>query len=228
LALLKRILITEANMKPFRFAVGMLVVVVTMAQAERGNSADLAQVLGERTLWGNDFPEALTLIQAWNRIGARAVAVFPDRIVGASSLPSQPAAQLVASDLSQALTETRPQPAPRFQPFMALSLPARPSFQTEVVPFAEDKSFRVALTKPSAQFLAPNLMVTEVKQRLGQPETTAQEVEQTEGERRPAIRTIYTYASGAVRFVESDLSPQPGSVDHVRLDVPVLSSTLFQ
>src|SRR3954453_22461908 len=174
-------------MRPFSFVMGLAVALAMMAHPERGSSAELAQVLGERALWGKDFPEALTFIQAWNRVGERTVAVFPDKIVGASPLPSEPNAQPVARDLSRALTEIRPRPATRFQSLMVPSLAARPSFQAEVIRLPGNNSFQVAWTGPSVQFLAPNLMVTEVRQRLGEPETVAQEVEQTEGERRPAV-----------------------------------------
>jgi hypothetical protein len=215
-------------MKPFSFVMGLLVALAMIVHPEKLNSAELAQVLGERALWGKDFPEALTFIQAWNRVGERTVAVFPNKIAGTSPLPSASDAQPVARELSQALTEIRPQPTPQFRPLMVPSLPARLSFQPEVVRIPGTNSFQVAWTGPSVQFLASNLTIADVRQRLGDPETVVQEVEQTEGERRPAVLRIYVYANGAVQFVESDLSPRPGSVDHARLDVPMLSSTLFQ
>jgi hypothetical protein len=84
------------------------------------------------------------------------------------------------------------------------------------------------MTNSPSGFLNPKMTVAAVVERLGKPEKIVRQLIQTEKERRPIVLTLYTYAGNAIAFAESDISPIPGSVDRVILDVPSITAELFQ
>jgi hypothetical protein len=122
----------------------------------------------------------------------------------------------------------RSRPKPEFADLLkGVSAQAPAQLQVEVVPFLpDDDFFHVAWSNPSLQFLAPNLSVATVRERVGPPERTTQELIQNETERRPVVLTLHSYAGGAIIFAESDWST-PGVVDRVIFDVRAITAALF-
>ena len=192
---------------------------------------NLASVLGERNLWGKDFPLVLLSLPNWNQIGDRRVAVFSNRIVSAVSHKTRDEAQQSIRKLDVLLAaapsvEANAALAPLLKG-VSLKQPVR--LRAEIVsPFIDDDSIRIAITRPGAQFLSPNLTVAEVRKRLGTAEKITQEVQQNPTERRPVVLTLHHYANDAVVFAEADIAPKPGLVDRVILDVPTITTALFK
>jgi hypothetical protein len=87
---------------------------------------------------------------------------------------------------------------------------------------------RVSMSAPQARFLAADLTISTMTQRLGPPEQVAREALSTEKDERPTILTHHYYAHGAVDFVETDIAPRPGLVNHAVVDVPAVSAELFE
>jgi hypothetical protein len=194
-----------------------------------GGQNDLPKIFADRELWGKDFPTALGYLKSWEQAGVQKVAVLPDQVVSGTAYKDQAEAQREAAKLAEALAKPQPQPK------AALANVARAAPPGQAVPLRaavarlpEDNSVRLALTAPGVQFLASDLTVAKVQQRLGPPQQTTQEVVQTEKDERPAVLTLRHYANGAVAFVESDMAPRPGRVSRVVLDVPAVAREVFQ
>jgi hypothetical protein len=189
----------------------------------------LAKIFGEPDLWGKDYPAALASLPAWNRLGEKRVWVFADRIIGGSPHKTREEAQGEAERFSEAIKALRPRPAPKFEALLRERTEQLSAAKMEVIPFfKDDGTARIAWTTGAYQLLAPQLNMATVKERLGPPEKVSTEVVQGEGERRPVILTLHSYAGGAVAFVASDLAPRPGSVNRVLLDVPAVTAALFE
>lgn len=205
-----------------------LVFGLALPAAGQGDQAsDIVKILSTRTLWGKDFPAALSSLPHWNRIGERTVALFPDRFLGATPFRTAEAAQPTRVALSQALSQTAPSPVPAFVELLG-RLTGRPfPFQSDVVQSVDDDSYRVAITGSNLQYLAPRLTVRQVETEIGPPEAVTTQVIQSERDRRPVTLTLHSYANGAIIFAESDWMP-PGLIDRVILDVPVVSAIVFR
>lgn len=189
----------------------------------------VAQILSDRSLWGKDFPTVLAFLGSWSTVNEPNVFVFPNRVVGSTQYKTRDAAQQAAARLSEAMKATRARPKAEFADLLrGVPAQAPPQLRVEVIRFLpDDDFFHVAWSNPSLQFLAPNLSVATVRDRLGPPEKTTQELVQNETERRPVVLTLHDYAGGAIVFAESDWSPQPGSVDRVIIDVRAITAALF-
>jgi hypothetical protein len=189
----------------------------------------LAKIFSESDLWGKDYPAALASLPAWNRLGEKRVAVFADRIIGGSPHKTREEAEAEAKRFSEAVKELRSKPAPKFDALLKEKTEQLRAGKMEVIPFfQEDGTARLAWTTGSHQLLAPRLNMATVKKRLGPPEKVSTEVIQGQGEVRPVILTLHSYAGGAVAFAESDVAPRPGLVNRVILDVPVVTAALFE
>jgi hypothetical protein len=187
----------------------------------------LEKILSDPVLWGKDLPLAVVYLGSWKRIGEHTVLVFPDKVVSSTPFKTRKEAQRAGERLTQALRESRPALKPEFANLLRGFPEARPPFKTEAIFFPDDDSVRVALSGPALQFLKPALKLEEVRSRLGPPEKVSRHLVQNETERRPVVLTLYTYASGAVIFVESDVAPRPGFVNRVILDVSAVTSAVF-
>jgi hypothetical protein len=193
---------------------------------EKANA--LAKIFGEPGLWGKDYPAALASLPAWNRLGEKRVWMFADRIIGGSPHKTREEAQGEAERFTEAVKALRPRPAPKFEALLKERTEQLSAAKMEVIPFFQDDgTARIAWTT-GAQLLAPQLNMATVKERLGPPEKVSTEVVQGQGDRRPVILTLHSYAGGAVAFVASDMAPRPGSVDRVLLDVPAVTAALFE
>ena len=191
-------------------------------------SGSVVQILTNRALWGKDFPTALAFLESWNRINEQKIFMFTNRVVGSTRYKTREAAQQAAARLSEAMKTPRSRPKPELADLLQ-GVPAQAPSQlrVEVVRFLpDDDFFHVAWSNPSLQFLAPNLTVATVRERIGPPERTTQELVQNEAERRPVVLTLHNYAAGAIIFAESDWST-PGVVDRVIFDVRAITAALF-
>ena len=194
---------------------------------EKGNA--LAKIFGEPGIWGKDYPAALASLPAWNRLGEKRVWVFANQMIGGLPHKTREEAQGEAERFTEAVKALRPKPAPKFEALLKERTEQLSAEKMEVIPFFQDDgTMRIGLTIGANQLLAPQLSMATVKERLGPPEKVFTEVVQSQGERRPVILTLHSYAGGAVAFVESDVAPRPGSVDRVALDVPAVTAALFE
>ncbi|MGB9181729.1 MAG: hypothetical protein WCB68_21040 [Pyrinomonadaceae bacterium] len=199
---------------------------------QQNNSATTQQeksiedILTDATLWGKDFPSALAALPAFSQAGEREVAIFPDRIVGRTKQQQRAQAAPRAARLNLTLSRTQ-RLIPRSTKLLSVMGQGRISLTAEVILFPDDKSYRIAATNASAQFLAPDVTIETVRQRLGKEEKTTTEVLDDGTERRPIILTLHHYAGSSIIFVESDVNPNIGSVDRVFLNAPQISATIF-
>jgi hypothetical protein len=210
-------------------AVVLLSVAAAFGDPPEEKANAIAKIFSEPGLWGKDYRAALASLPAWNRLGEKKVAVFAERVVGASPQKTREEAQTQAEKFTETVKALRPKPAPKFEALFKARGSELGQLKMEVIPsFSDDDLAHLATTGPALQFLPPRLALATVKERLGPPEKVSTEVIQGQGERRPVILTLYTYAGGAVVFAESDMVPKPGSVDRVILDVPAITAALFE
>lgn len=177
------------------------------------------QILTDKSLWGKDFLSVLVHLQSFQQAGERQIAVFAEKVVTTTPLKSEAEAKRVAEKLQQAISETNARPTPLTQKLMQLNEGQREALKPEVLRyFPDDESVRVKVN--SLDLFSAKLAVETVRKQLGQPEKVSTVIIPTEGERREQILTLYSYAGGAIVFVEADIAPRPGRVNRVLLDVP--------
>ena len=123
------------------------------------------------------------------------------------------------------MSQATPAAAPSFSTLLRGLAGAPPPLKSDVIQSSDDGSFRIALI--GTEFLRRGLTVNQVEAAIGQPETVTTQLIQSEGERRPVILTLHSYAGGAVVFAESDLAPKPGVIDRVILNLPAVSAVVF-
>ena len=198
------------------------------AAGQGDRATTVAKILTTGALWGKDFPAAVASLYAWSRVGEPAFAIFPDRVVGVTPFKTPDAGKPSQAALSEALSQARPSPTPAFVELLK-GLAGRPlPLQSEVVPFFDDDSYRVALAGAGLQLLAPGLTVEQVETLIGKPDIVTKQLIQSDRDRRPVILTLHSYADGTIVFAESDWAPRPGLIDRVILNVPVLSGVVFK
>jgi hypothetical protein len=184
------------------------------AQSAAEATPVLAKVINDRELFGDDGIAAIRAASAWRGAVKRFVIVEPAQVVA-----DQPVAEVDAaavSDLQSRTTQASAgAPAARASTFRAV-----------VVFMPEDGTRRLALRRDNPTFLKTGIKLAVIEQRYGKPQRVFTEIMESQGERRPAILTIYEYDGGAVRFASSDFSRFPGSVDRVFLDLAALERAL--
>jgi hypothetical protein len=193
----------------------------SMPSPQAVDSSQFEKILTDRNIWGEDAFQAFASLDRWKVAGESSILVFTDKVVGGSKFekPEQ------GRERAAAMARTMNRPHLRLSPEFATSYKAAlarktPSLQAESIRFMEDDSYRVQWKREGAEFLKKQLTMRAVVAAYGAPEKTATEVVQALGDRRPAVLTISAYAGGMVKFVQSDLSPDPNLVDRVVLDVP--------
>ena len=130
----------------------------------------------------------------------------------------------MAAVMKRARARLQPHYARAYAEAMAKRLPG---LQARSAQFDEDDSYRVVWQREGGEFLKKDLQMQAVLAAYGKPEKTTTEVVHARGDRRPAVLTLHHYAGGAIRFVQSDLSPTPGLVDRVILDVTAATALIF-
>jgi len=193
----------------------------SMPSPQAADSSPFDKMLTDRNIWGEDAFQAFASLDRWKDAGESSILVFTDKIVGGSKFekPEQ------GRERAAAMARTMNRPHLRLSPEFATSYKAAlsrktPALQAESIRFMEDDSYRVQWKREGAEFLKKQLTMRAVVAAYGAPEKTTTEVVQALGDRRPAVLTISAYAGGMVKFVQSDLSPDPNMVDRVVLDVP--------
>jgi hypothetical protein len=198
----------------------------TPAIGQGKQASMIAKILTTPGLWGKDFPAALASLPAWKRAGDPSVAIFPDRIVGATPFKTTESAQSARTAMIQALNQ-RPPAAEPFVELLKGQTERILQAQSEILQFLDDDSYRVTVTWADAQFFPAGLTVKQVESLIGQPEAVTTQVIQSERDRRPVILTLHRYADGALIVAESDWAPKPGLVDRIILNVPTVSAVVF-
>lgn len=199
-----------------------------------GDGGSLAKILSDKSLWGSDFPKALSSLPTWEAAGENTVEVFPNQIVSRPPAEGEsPAAH--ASRIMAALRRQPPRPKPAYAEFLRAAGPEGvSSLKVErVESFKDDQKPRVVMSAPSALFLAPGLDLATVEARLGPVKPVLRTIP-TDGDRRPIVLTEYAYANGAVVFATSDITPEPQGnpkkkpIDRAILNVPSVSTEVFE
>lgn len=187
----------------------------------------LAAIIKNRELFGRDFPTALASLPAWKRFGERKITVFPGQVAGSTPYRKPKEVEQLTPKLSEYLKTYGLRSAAESTDLLKGISVQQLQVKT-VSKFPDDDSVRIVLTNSSVEFLNPKLTVAAVIERIGKPEKIVRQLIQTEKERRPIVLTVYSYADNAIAFAESDISPRPGSVDRVILDVTSVTAALFQ
>lgn len=183
-------------------------------------------ILADPTLWGKDFPAAVAALPAFSEAGEPQVAVFPNRVVGRTPQRERAQAEQRVGRLDQSIKSTQNR-STRSTRLSALMSRARIPLKAEVILLPDDRTFRLAATGASPQFIAPGLKVEDVRKRLGREERVTTEVLDDGTDKLPVILTLHHYAGGAVIFAESNLNPTPGAVDRVFLNAAGISTVIF-
>jgi hypothetical protein len=202
------------------FAVGQSV-------SSGANAMQIQKMLTDRELWGADAFALFAGLQRWKNAGESSILVFPDRVVGGNKYDSPAAAEPSASRLSAVMKAAPPKLRPEYQAAYRQSLSRAASFKIRTERFLEDDSFHLVMRREAGEFLKPDIPMRIITDRYGKPEKTTTEVVHAQGDRRPAVLTVHWYAGGAIKFVQSDLSPRPETVDRVVIDVNAIASQLY-
>lgn len=183
------------------------------------------QILSDQALWGKDFPTVLSYLQSFENSGERQSAIFANKIVTTTPLKAEKDAKPAAERLNRSLDDLKANPTPLFQKLIQRAAGQPASLKAEILPyFAEDRSVRIEIN--SLELFSDKLTVLMVKKQLGQPEKVSTLLVETDGEERPLILTLYSYAEGAIVFAEADIAARPGFVNRVLLDIPKIVRAL--
>jgi hypothetical protein len=184
------------------------------------------KMLTDQELWGPDAFALFATLQRW-KSSETSIAVFPDRVVGGNKYESAAASERSFSQLTAAAKAAPPRLRPEYQAAYRQSLSRATVFKFRVEPLLEDDSYHLVAQREGGQFLKPGVPMRAVIDRYGKPEKTNTEVVNARGDRRPAVLTVSWYAGGAIKFVQSDLSPQPETVDRVVIDLNAVTAQIY-
>src|SRR6266853_866846 len=203
---------------------------MTMSKAAKVSSSfvlvAIAVLLTDRNIWGEDAFRVFASLDRWK--GEPSILVFTDRVVGGSKFETPEQAREKAAAMARTMGRPFSKLTPEFATSYKEALARKAAaLQVESVPFMEDDSYRLQWKREGAEFLKRQLTMRAVVAAYGAPEKTTTEVVHTRGDRRPAVLTISEYAGGMLKFVQSDLSPDPGMVDRVVLDVPAAAARIL-
>jgi hypothetical protein len=194
--------------------------VSAMADPQSANSPQLLKFLTDQNIWGPDAVEVFAYLDRWKSEGEATIEIFADRVVSGNKFETAAQGKERAARLSQAMKR----PGARLAPELAAAFKAglakkTPPSEIESARFLEDDSYRLTWRREGAEFLKRDLTMRAVTSAYGAPEKTSTEVVQARGDRRPAVLTISEYDGGKIKFIQSDLSPDPSLIDRVILDV---------
>jgi hypothetical protein len=200
--------------------------VSAMPGPEAANSSQFGKFLADRNIWGEDAFRVFASLDRWK--GESSILLFTDRVVGGSRFETPEQARQQAAAMARMMNRPFPKLTPEFATLYKEALARKtPALEVEPVPFMEDDSYRLQWKREGAEFLKRQLTMSAVVAAYGAPEKTTTEVVHARGDRRPAVLTISEYAGGLLKFVQSDLSPDPGVVDRVVLDVPAAAARIL-
>lgn len=224
--------------KAFVFSLPVLVGIACLLRAEPEASAmpdpqatesrSLNKFLTDRKIWGEDAIRMFASIDRWKGEGETSILVFTDRVVAGTKFEAPEQAKEKAARMALAMKRAPAKLSPGFATsYKAEMAKKAPALQAESARFLLDDSYRVQWKREGAEFLKKELAMRAVTDAYGPAEKTSTEVVQARGDRRPAVLTISEYAGGKIKFVQSDLSPDPNLVDHVILDVAEVAKAVL-
>jgi hypothetical protein len=190
------------------------------------DAMQVPKILTDQELWGPDAFALFATLQRW-KTAETSILIFPDRVVGGNKYESASAAEQTLSRLNAAAKAAPPKLRPEFQAAYRQNLSRAAAFKFRVERFLEDDSFHLVVQRDGGQFLKPGVPMRTVIDRYGKPEKTTTEVVNAQGDRRPAVLTVNWYAGGTIKFVQSDLSPKPETVDRVMLDLTAATAQIY-
>jgi len=199
-----------------------------MPDPQTPGSLQLEKFLTDPNLWGADAVQVFAYIDRWRSEGESSIEIFSDRVVGGTKFETPEQAKVRAERMALAMKH----PGAKLSPLFATSYKTvrdrkTPPLQVQSARFMEDDSYRLQWKREGAEFLKKDLAMRAVTAAYGPPEKTTTEVVQARGDRRPAVLTISEYVGGKIKFVQSDLSPDPNLVDRVILDVPTVTGLVL-
>lgn len=199
----------------------------TRQQKAKLQKKTVLQILTDKVLWGKDFLTVLAYLESFQRVNETRIAVFSDEVVTTTALKSEDEGKRAAEQLNQTIEKLTADPTPLNKNLLLRFDGQRKTLRAEVLPyFAEDESVRVRVD--SLDLFSDKLAVETVKKQLGKPEKVSTLLVETEGEMRPLILTLFSYAGGAIVFAEADIAVRPGFINRVYLDVPKILAVLEQ
>jgi hypothetical protein len=199
-----------------------------MLGPQAANSDQLEKFLTDRSIWGDDAFQVFASLDVWKSEGESSILIFTDKVVGGSKFETPEQAKEKAAIMARTLTRVNFKLSSEFASSYKSALARKtPALQVESFRLMEDDSYRLEWKRSSAEFLKKQLTLKAVVAAYGAPEKTSTAVVQALGDRRPAILTISEYVGGKLKFVQSDLSPDPSVVDRVVLDVPAAAALVL-
>jgi hypothetical protein len=199
-----------------------------MPDPEAANSAQLEKFLTDRNIWEENAFQVFASLDRWRSEGESSILIFTDKVVGGSKFDTAEQAREKAAAMTRTMNRAKVKLSPGFALSYKAALARKtPALQVESARFMEDDSYRLQWKREGAGFLKKQLTMRAVVAAYGAPEKITTEVVQALGDRRPAVLTISEYAGGRLKFVQSDLSPDPNLVDRVLLDVPAAAELVL-
>jgi hypothetical protein len=197
-----------------------------MPGPQAANSSQLQKFLTDPTIWGEDAFQVFASLDLWK--GETSILVYTDKVVSGSKFGTPEQARQKAAAMARTMNRVNFKLSPEFASSYKSALARKtPASQVESIRFMEDDSYRLEWKREGAEYLKKQLTLRAVVAAYGAPEKTTTEVVQALGDRRPAVLTISEYAGGRLKFVQSDLSPDPGVIDRVVLDVPAAAALVL-
>jgi hypothetical protein len=210
---------------------GVACLMTSVAAGQTDSTSDAAmqihKILTDQQLWGPDAFALFATLQRWKTAGEDMVSVFPDRAVGGNKYESAAAGQQSGTRLSTAMKAAPAKLKPEYQQAFRQELSRAANFKARSERLLEDDSFHLVVQRDGGEFLKPEIPIKSIIDRYGKPEKTTTEAVQAQGDRRPVVLTMSWYGGGAIKFVQSDLSPRPDTVDRVVIDVNAVSAQLY-
>ena len=199
-----------------------------MPSPQAVNPSQFDKLLTDRNIWGEDAFQVFASLDRWRAEGESSILIFTDKVVGGSKFETPEQAREKAVGMARTMNRANSKLTPDFATSYKTALARKTTaLQAVSVRFMEDDSYRLQWNREGAEFLKKQLTMRSVVAVYGAPEKTTTEVVQARGDRRPAILTISEYAGGMLKFVQSDLSPDPNIIDRVVLDVPAAAARVL-
>jgi hypothetical protein len=188
----------------------------------------LEKFLTDRNIWEENAFRVFASLDRWRSEGESSILLFTDEVVGGSKFDTAEQAREKAAAMARTMNRASVKLSPKFALSYKTALARKtPALQVGSARFMEDDSYRLQWKREGAEFLKKQLTMRAVVAAYGAPEKTTTEAVHALGDRRPAVLTISEYAGGRLKFVQSDLSPDPNVIDRVVLDVPAAAALVL-
>ena len=215
------------NQTFLRAVLGCVVLLLAGYIHAQGTKAKtVMEIISNRAIWGKDFPLALAQMEALSKSGDqdKTAELTPTTLVRSQRFTNALAADAALKRTTAAFRGAEKKDlfkkTKKNFPFMT----RKPVIAVEKAPKVD--SVLVALNFGQAEFLKPGVKVTDVQKELGAAERVTYRLIEGRGEELPEILTFYSYANGAITFVESNFSAEPRLLGMVYFDTPKLVTAL--